>query len=58
MIDDALVDSIVELGNDPDFIKQLEPNLMWHMQLESWMVRRVLAVMELNKQSCAKSTGR
>ena len=50
MIDEALVDAIVQLGNDPDFTIQLESNLMWHMQLESWMVRRVLAVMELNKK--------
>ena len=50
IIPDFLVDSIVQLGNDPDFTKQLEPNLMWHMQLEPWMVLRVLAAMELNKK--------
>lgn len=39
---DALIESIVKIGNHKRVIDLCEPHVMQPLQLESWMVRRTL----------------
>lgn len=41
MIDDAIIKAIIEISNSPKLIKRVEPSLMWHPNIEEWMVRRI-----------------
>jgi len=43
---ESKIDTIIRIGNDLDFMKQIEPGLMWHQHLERWMVKRVLIALE------------
>jgi len=59
MTEDTLIEAIVKIGNHPDLMKRLEPNLMWHRKLEPWMVLRILVVLELlaNEDRISEDTG-
>jgi len=47
MIDDVIVKAIIEISNNDNVIKMVEPNLMWHQKIEVWMVSRVFKAIEL-----------
>ena len=49
MIEDNsyLIESLVKIGNHPDFMKMVEPNIMKPLILQEWMVRRVLTALTL-----------
>jgi len=37
-----LVEAITKIANDDSLIKELEPNLFNHQDIQEWMVKRVL----------------
>ena len=39
---DTLIDNVMKIANHSKVVDMLEPNIMWHQKVESWMVRRVL----------------
>ncbi len=47
MIDAALVTAILEISNNDKVKKMVEPDLMWHPKIETWMVRRIFKAIEL-----------
>ena len=49
MIEDNsyLIESLVKIGNHPDFMKMVEPNIMKPLILQEWMVKRTLEAQEL-----------
>ena len=47
MIDDALIKAILEINNNDNLIKRIEPSLMWHPKIEEWMVLRICYAIEL-----------
>ena len=47
MIDNALIDAIVAIGNQKKVVKTCEPNIMESLPLEKWMVVRSLVAAEL-----------
>ena len=49
-IEDLLIDAILTIANDKKMVKILEPQVMQPLQLERWMVVRVLTAWELLKE--------
>ncbi len=46
-MDDALIEAIIKIGNNPKFIQSVEPNIMQPLQLSEWMVKRTMKAVEL-----------
>ena len=47
MIDDALIEAIVKIGNLKKVIEVCEPQVCFSMDLQGWMVKRTLKAQEL-----------
>ena len=47
---EALIESILKLGNHPDFKRWAEPNVMNPLKLERWMVERVMKAISALKE--------
>ena len=47
MIEDYIIDALVQIGNHKKLIEYCEPNIMESFQLETWMVKRTLAALDL-----------
>jgi len=47
---EALIESILKLGNHPDFKRWAEPNVMSPLKLEKWMVERTLKAISALKE--------
>lgn len=55
MIDDVLIKAIIEISNNPKVMKLVEPHLMWHPKIETWMIRRIFAAIELLQEEYERS---
>ena len=54
-----LIDAIIKIGNNPDFVKKIEPSLFSHQNIGSWMVIRILTALELlaNEDGLSENPG-
>lgn len=46
-MDDVLIEAILKIGNHPQFMKMIEPQVMQPLQLQRWMVTRTLVALGL-----------
>jgi len=57
MIDDCIIEAIVKIANDANFIKRVEPEVCFPFQVQSWMVKRVILAEGLLRDEHTKDTG-
>jgi len=53
-MNEDLIEAIIKIGNHPDLIKLTEPNVCFHWELKTWMVKRVIAAQEQIKKGKRK----
>jgi hypothetical protein len=46
-IDESIMEAIITISNDENFIKRIEPNVARHLNIERWMVNRVAKALML-----------
>ena len=46
-MNEDIIKALVTIGNAKKVIKICEPNIMEHMELKSWMIKRTLKSLEL-----------
>ncbi len=56
MLNDVVIEAIVKIGNQPNFVKMVEPDIFCPLELQKWMVRRTLMVLELFEDELHKDT--
>lgn len=49
--EEQIIDLILEAGNHPRLMKEVEPNIVKPFLLESWMVRRTLTAWAVVKEA-------
>jgi hypothetical protein len=54
-MDDTLVKAILEISNNDNLVKRIEPSLMWHPKIEEWMIVRIFKAIELLQEEYERS---
>lgn len=57
-ISECLIESLVEIGNHPNLVKEVEPQVCFPKSLKPWMVRRVLKAICLYNEAYKRMEGK
>lgn len=55
---EEFIEGICRIANHKAIIDKLEPNVMSHINVENWMVKRILYAERLLEDELSRNTGR
>ena len=51
---ESYLDAIIKIANSKALVDKLEPNLMWHQDIQKWQVKRVMYAFLLLEEEMKK----